>query len=130
MNNPAIGTSDTLRRRVTADMLADGHGNPGFFVLATPVLVELLESAAIQVLQPYLESGEASVGTKVAVQHTAPTPVDNWVIVTARVSDCSGRRVSFEIEASDDAGQIANGHHDRVIVEKTTFLAKLGERSQ
>jgi predicted thioesterase len=60
---------------VTEEMTAEHHGNPGFPVLATPVVVELMEQTAVETLGRYLDEREGSVGARVDIRHTAPTPV-------------------------------------------------------
>jgi predicted thioesterase len=69
---------------VTPDMSAERHGNPGFPVLATPVLLGLFEKAAIAAMADRLSAGEGSVGTGASLKHLAATPIGQTVTITAR----------------------------------------------
>ena len=68
------GVVGEVEHRVTPETFATRWGNPGIEVLATPVVVGWLEGAAIRAVQPYLESGQSSVGTLVSMKHLAATP--------------------------------------------------------
>lgn len=115
------GTVEQRSWPVTEAMTAEHHGNPGFPVLATPVLVELMEATASASMGRFLDGAQGSVGLRVDIHHTAPTPVGRTVTVTARVVGQEGRTVHFEIEARDDAGPVASARHDRVVVLRERF---------
>src|SRR5579859_2563668 len=70
-------------------------------VLSTPWLVWFLEHAALDAALPFLEPGEITVGTRVEVDHLAPTPVGIEVTCRARIVNCEGPVISFQLEASD-----------------------------
>jgi len=93
-------------------------------VLATPVMIMIMENAALNALKPYLETGESAVGTAVEIRHLAPTPAGATVTGAAQVTGVDGRRVSFAVEASDDRETIGTGTHERMIVD----LARLARR--
>jgi fluoroacetyl-CoA thioesterase len=93
-------------------------------VLATPVMIMIMENAALNAIKPYLESGESAVGTAVEIRHLAPTPADAKVVGEAEVTGVDGRRVSFVIRASDDLEKIGTGTHERMVID----LARLGRR--
>ena len=110
---------------VTADRTADAMGNPGFHVLATPWVVTLLENVSSKALRPSLPSGGGSVGTMVEVKHLAATPVGMKVRARATIIETDGRRVLFQVEASDEVEKIAEGRHERYIVnDLARFLAR------
>ena len=93
-------------------------------VLATPVLIMVMENAALNAIKAYLEPGESAVGTRVDIRHLAPTPAGVRVVGEAEVTRVDGRRVGFAVRATDDTEEIGAGTHERVIVD----LARLATR--
>ena len=93
-------------------------------VLATPVMIMVMENAALNAIKPYLDAGETAVGTHVDVRHMAATPVGQTIIGEAKVTNVDGRRIEFSIRASDGNEEIGVGTHERVVVQ----LSKLSER--
>ena len=93
-------------------------------VLATPVMIMVMENAALNALKPYLDAGESAVGTRVDVRHVAPTPIGQRVAGEAEVTQVDGRRIEFTVRARDDTEEIGTGTHERVIVD----LARLAKR--
>jgi len=93
-------------------------------VLSTPVMIMIMENAALNALKPYLEPGECAVGTRVAVRHLAATPVGKRVTGEAEVTKVGERRVEFAVRAFDEHEEIGNGTHERALVN----LAKIAER--
>lgn len=94
-------------------------------VLATPWLVAMVEAAAIHVLAPHLDHGEASVGARMALDHTAPTLAGRTVTVTVTCTAVDRRRVTFAATASDGADTIGTATHDRFVIDDAKFRAKL-----
>jgi fluoroacetyl-CoA thioesterase len=93
-------------------------------VLATPVMIMVMENAALNAIKPYLDAGESAVGTRVDVRHLAATPVGRRVTGEAKVTNIDGRRIEFSIRATDGNEEIGLGTHERVIVD----LGKLSDR--
>jgi fluoroacetyl-CoA thioesterase len=93
-------------------------------VLATPVMILIMENAALNAIEPYLDPGESAVGTAVDIRHLAPTPAEANVLGTAEVTHIDGRRVSFVVSASDEREEIGTGTHERMVVD----LARLTRR--
>lgn len=93
-------------------------------VLATPVMIMVMENAALNAIKPYLEPGESAVGTRVDIRHLAPTPVGASAVGEAEVTRVDGRRVEFAVRARDETEEIGAGTHERVIVD----LARLARR--
>lgn len=121
----AEGQSHTEVTEVEAVHSADRYGNVGFPVLATPALVGLFEKATIGLLRPFLDSNEGSVGTKVAIDHLAATPLGWKVTISARLTKVDRKRLVFELEASDQKEVIARCTHERYLVQLPGFLEKL-----
>jgi len=93
-------------------------------VLSTPVMIMVMENAALNALKPYLDSGECAVGTHVSVRHLAATPVGKRVTGEAEVTKVVGKRIEFSVRAFDEHEEIGNGTHERALVN----LAKMAER--
>ena len=93
-------------------------------VLATPVMIMVMENAALNAIKPYLDAGESAVGTRVEVRHLAPTPIGQRVVGEAEVTKVDGRRIEFTVRARDQTEEIGAGTHERVIVD----LARLAKR--
>lgn len=93
-------------------------------VLSTPVMIMIMENAALNALKPYLEVGESAVGTRIDVRHVAPTPVGRRVTGEAEVTKVEGRRIEFTVRAADEVEEIGAGTHERALV----VLAKIAER--
>ena len=94
-------------------------------VLATPVMIMIMENAALNAIKPYLDAGESAVGTHVDVRHLAATPVGNRVTATARVKRAVGRHVEFDVRATDGSEEIGKGSHARAIIDMAKFLERL-----
>src|SRR5271154_3245043 len=93
-------------------------------VLATPVMIMVMENAALNAIKPYLDAGESALGTHVDVRHLAATPIGRRVVGEAQVTKVDGRRIEFSIRAADGNEEIGVGTHERVVLQ----LSKLSER--
>ncbi|HEY7085286.1 MAG TPA: hotdog domain-containing protein [Hyphomicrobiaceae bacterium] len=90
-------------------------------VLATPVMISLIEAAALAAAEPLLPAGHQSLGIRLDVRHFAATPVGLRVIATAQVVKVEGRTISFRVEACDEREPIGEGAHERVVVNVARF---------
>lgn len=101
-------------------------GSGGLAVLGTPRLLAWCEAATCRALEGRLPPGSSSVGTAVALQHLAPSAVGEMVTVVAVVRTATGRRIGFEVEATDAGGTVVGrGTVERVVVDDARFLARL-----
>jgi fluoroacetyl-CoA thioesterase len=98
-------------------------------VLATPVMIMMMENAALNAIKPYLDANESAVGTRVDVTHLAATPVGRTVNANAEVTKVDGKRIEFRIEASDDAEKIGTGTHERMVIDVRKFSERLKAKS-
>src|ERR1700681_2970511 len=80
-------------------------------VLATPVMIMVMENAALNAIKAYLEPGESAVGTRVDIRHLAATPLGMRVVGEAQVTRVEGRRLEFTVRATDETEEIGNGTH-------------------
>ena len=98
-------------------------------VFATGFMVGLFEWACIQLTNPHLDwPNEQTVGTHIDVSHTAATPPGFEVAVNVKLIEVDRRRLVFEIEAHDGTDMIARGKHERFVIDKAKFDAKLKEK--
>lgn len=123
-----VGASGQAVTRVTADNTAERFGNAGAAVFATPMLVALMEQAAIDALRPYLAAGQGSVGTRVEISHLAATPVGMTVKATATLMEVAGKKLTFTVEAYDDREKVGEGRHERYIIDTAKFLSKIATK--
>jgi fluoroacetyl-CoA thioesterase len=95
-------------------------------VLATPVMIMVMENAALNAIRPYLQPGESAVGTAVDVRHLAATPAGRLVAGLAEVTKVDGRRIEFTVAARDGEKEIGAGTHRRAVIDLARFSAALG----
>ena len=93
-------------------------------VLATPIMIMVMENAALNAIKPYLDAGESALGTRVDVRHLAATPPGRRVTGEAKVTKVDGRRIEFSVRAADGEEEIGTGTHERVVIN----LDRLAER--
>ena len=124
-----VGRVGTAQATVTEANTALALGSGQVPVYATPALVALLEEAAVNALKPLLEAGKTSVGTRVDVSHLAATPIGMIVRAQATLSKVDGRRLVFDVVAHDEVERIAEGLHERVVVDEQRFLARVQEKT-
>ncbi|MFA1542302.1 thioesterase family protein [Actinomadura monticuli] len=95
-------------------------------VLGTPRLLALAEAAAVVALAGRLGDGRTSVGTRVELDHRAPSPVGARVTVEAELEEVDGNRLVFGFQAVDERGSaVGGGHVERVVVDRERFAARL-----
>ncbi|OGA76323.1 MAG: thioesterase [Betaproteobacteria bacterium RIFCSPLOWO2_12_FULL_65_14] len=111
-----------VREEHTAPRIGSGKVH----VLATPVMINVIEAAALAAIEHLLPPGYQSLGTRLDVRHIAATPVGMRIWASAVVESFSGRTVAFRVEARDEKEPIGDGTHERVIVN----VAKFDERVQ
>ena len=94
-------------------------------VLATPVMIMIMENAALNAIKPYLDASESAVGTRVNVKHLAATPVGRRVTGEAEVTRVGGRRIEFKIRATDGTEEIGIGTHERMLIDLERFSERM-----
>ena len=99
-------------------------------VLSTPRLVSLLETTAHQALAPYLEDGQSSVGVTVTINHMAATPVGMQARVRLELLAVEGRRLRFKVDAWDQVEKIAEGEHERFIIDVARFNQRVEKKRE
>jgi predicted thioesterase len=119
------GLRGTATVQVVPENTARALGSGDVPVFATPALIALLEKAACAALAGRLAAGETTVGTRLEVSHLAATPVGGRVHAEAELTAADARLLTFSVVAFDGRHKVAEGRHQRVIVERDRFLARL-----
>ena len=125
MDSIPAGTRSEHRVLVTSEVAIDFLGREEARVLATPHLIWNLEMAARNAIKPLLEEGFDSVGTEVNVKHLAATPLGMSALFRAQVTHVDGNRVRFRVEAFDEREKIAEGSHERYVVDIARFATRV-----
>ncbi len=99
-------------------------------VFATPMLVALMENAAINALEGKLSKGQTTVGTIVEIKHLAATPMGMVVRAEAELTAVEGARLTFRVEAYDQKEKVGEGTHQRFILEQARFMAKVEAKAK
>lgn len=107
---------------------AVARGSGALPTLATPSLVALAEQAAINAVASVLPLGMTTVGTDIHLRHLTATPVGHNIKAEAVVTQVAGRKVQFKIQAFDEREKIAEGTHERFIIEAERFMARLADK--
>jgi fluoroacetyl-CoA thioesterase len=95
-------------------------------VLATPVMINLIEAAALAAVESLLPPGYQSLGTLLHVRHIAATPVGMRARASVEVERVEGRTIFFKVQVHDEKELIGDGTHERVVVN----VAKFDQRVQ
>jgi len=117
----SAGLTGEVSVTVTDDLTAAALGSGNLRVYSTPAMIALLEAASIRALRDHLPEGYTSVGTGLNVRHLAATPVGMTVTARATLKEVDGRRLVFEVTASDEVELIGTGTHERFIVDHQRF---------
>lgn len=120
-----IGTAELV---VALEHTAPFVGSGRIAVLATPVMINLIEAAALNAVEHLLPAGHQSLGIHLDVSHTAATPVGLRVSATAEVARVEGRTITFNVEARDQFEPIGGGTHQRVVVSVERFDARVQQK--
>jgi len=125
------GTTGTFTLRVEPAHLANQFKDAMLpQVLATPVMILMMENAALNAIRPYLEAGESAVGTAIDVRHLAATPVGHQVRAEAEVTKVEGKRIEFKVSAHDELEEIGNGTHRRTLINLGSFNERLAAKGK
>jgi len=124
-----IGLVGTASALVVEQRLAPAVGSGSAPVFASPMLIALMEAAAVDCIDAQLPNGHQSLGVHLDVTHASPTPVGFTVTATATLKSIDGRKLTFEVSASDGIDQIGSGSHTRIVVDTARFLARLTAKS-
>jgi fluoroacetyl-CoA thioesterase len=131
MRQIPLGTKGAFTLRVLPEHLANRFKDAMLpQVLATPVMVLIMENAALNAIRPFLAADESAVGTAIDVQHLAATPVGHEVRAEAEVTRVEGKRIEFKVSANDEMEEIGSGTHQRIVIDLGAFNARLARKSK
>lgn len=121
-----VGQSQAVVKRQD---LASAYGNPGVDVMSSMTLMTLLEQAAIAALAGALAPGQMTVGSRMEMDHLAPTPEGFTVTARAELSEVAGRKLVFKLTAKDGLDTVAQATHVRYVVDSQRFLAGVADKT-
>ena len=125
-----IGLKGSAAIVVGEEHTAPRIGSGRVHVLATPVMINVMEAAALAAVEHLLPPGHQSLGTHLNVGHYAATPVGMRLRGTAEVTKIDGRNIEFRVEAHDDAERVGDGTHVRVVVNVERFDQRVQRKLQ
>jgi fluoroacetyl-CoA thioesterase len=119
-----VGLAGHARLTVGAGDTATALGSGDVDVLGTPRVVALAEQASVAALDGHLANGSTSVGTRVELDHRAPTAVGGTVEAEAHLVAVDGRHLAFRVVVREGASTVAEGRVERVVVDRARFTGK------
>ena len=120
----SAGITYSVETVVSDKNTAKTMGSGTLDVFATPAMVALMEEAAWKCVAPHLDEGAVTVGTSMQIKHVSATPMGMRVTASSELIEVDGRRLVFNVEASDGAGLIGSGVHERFIIMNDKFMAR------
>jgi fluoroacetyl-CoA thioesterase len=130
MNQLLPGLTAEHKHLVVEADTASAWGSGGVHVFSTPALVGLMESAAVIAFRGALPDGQTTVGTRLDVRHLAATPVGMLVRAIATLTAVEGRKLTFTIQAWDEAELIGEAVHERFIIDLSKFMGKVEKKGK
>lgn len=124
MKELEIGITNHGELTVTMEETAASAGSGGQPVFSTPHMIALMEKTAWASVEPCMEEGRTTVGTRLDVSHLSASPVGAHISCESELIEIDGRRLVFNVTASDDAGLIGEGIHERFVIETEKFMAR------
>ena len=125
LSHIAVGRSGTAELVVGEEHTAPRVGSGRVRELATPVMINLMEAAALDAVEQLLPDGHQSLGTRLDVGHYAATPVGMRLRAEAEVTAVEGRTIAFRVAAYDERERVGDGTHTRVVVNVARFDARV-----
>ncbi len=123
-----VGRTYQSQARVEEWMTAEKAGNRGVDVLSTPMLLQMVEDAAMQCVASSLTETQITLAAHIDLLHLASSPVGLIVRTEVEVIAFDGRRIEFAFNAFDEREKIAEGTHERYILERSAFAERLEEK--
>lgn len=125
-----VGAKGEFRMLVTGEVAINFLGDEDARVLATPHLVGQLEMTCRNLVKPMLDEGCDTVGTYLELKHLAATPLGMAVRFEAEILRVEDRRVTFRVTAHDEKEKVAEGVHERFIINVARFAARVKQKAQ
>lgn len=119
-----LGIKGHQEEIVTEGMLAKNVGSGKVKVLATVMMIALMEKTSLLSVEPFLEEGQGTVGTHVNVSHCSATPLGMRIWCDSELVEVDRRKLVFKVAAYDERGLIGEGFHERFIIDNVRFQSK------
>jgi fluoroacetyl-CoA thioesterase len=129
MSSLQVGLQAQMQQDVNDSNAISFLGDGGPRVLATPALIMFLEMTSRNLAKAHLDEGYDTVGTHVDVKHLAATPIGMSVTFHSELIEATDRRLRFRVEAFDAKEKIAEGFHERAIINVAKFAARVAAKS-
>jgi fluoroacetyl-CoA thioesterase len=120
------GLTATVERTVTEDDTAASLGSGSLPVLGTPRMLAWSEAATCMAIERCLVEGQTTVGTRVSIEHLAPSPVGAVLRISAGTTHVDGRLVRFSVAVRQDGKLVGSGEVTRVVVDAERFMSRVG----
>ena len=120
------GLKHTSELTVTEDVTAMVIGSGDMAVLATPMMMALMENAAMLAVKDKLPEGCTTVGGHIESSHLKPSKIGDVVRAEAEVTKVDGKKIEFRVSAYSDKTPLGEGTHLRFIVDREKFMSRLG----
>jgi len=124
------GLTHEIERQVTEDLSAQKVFPHVPNVYATRAMVGHFEEVCAEMVLPYLGEGEQTVGIGMKFSHIAATPIGMKVHFSAKLVEVEGKKLTFEVEGSDEVEKIGNATHDRFIINAEKFNSKIAAKGK
>ena len=124
------GLKGVAQMLVGPDNMAEKFYRPMPPSFATPMLVSLMDNAAIDAVQKYLPTGYITVATSITIRHLAPTPEGMMATAQAELIDIFQNRLTFEVSAYDEIEKVGEGQVQRYIIDLDNFSEKVLEKKK
>lgn len=112
---------------VAEEHLATAFGSGTLGVFSTPSMIGLMEQTAMESVASLLPETDSTVGTEVNVRHLKATLMGKKVKCTSKLISVEGKKLVFEVSASDEGGLVGKGTHTRYIIDKQSFINNISK---
>ena len=129
MHQLKVGDKFTSELIVEEKHTAAAFGSGNIHVFSTPMMIGLMENAALNCAQNGIEQEYSTVGTTIDIKHIAATPLGQRVTATAELIEIEDKRLLFKVEAFDEQEKIGEGTHGRYIIHAAKFLERVNRKS-
>ncbi len=119
------GLRHTSQLTVDETVTAIAMGSGDMPVLATPVMMALMENAAMLAVADHLPEDSTTVGGHISSSHLKPSKLGDTITATATVTRVDGKKIEFKVEAHCGDTLLGEGTHLRFIVDKEKFMSRL-----
>lgn len=119
-----LGIKGAAETVVVYENTAAAVGSGALEVFSTPSMIALMEKASRELVQPYLEEGQSTVGTRLEISHVAASPIGAHIRAESTLVEIDRRMLTFEVKAYADGELIGEGRHQRCIIYAERFMEK------